>query len=79
MIEETSYQKLHKKDFIVKNQDLSRTKKGKRVYLNDFQTQHLMKELTNLLKSYVELPRMQVSKKQIIETFITEEALVFEN
>jgi CRISPR/Cas system-associated endonuclease Cas1 len=61
----------------VKTEDMSRKKKGKRVYLNDVQTRDLMKQLNKFFESYVEIPRIRVGKKQTIETLINEEALLF--
>lgn len=61
----------------MKAEYLSRNKKGKRVYLNDVQTRHLMKQLNKYFESKVEVPRMRVGKRQTIETLITEEALFF--
>jgi CRISPR-associated protein Cas1 len=66
-------QKLRSKDFIVKTEDLSRSKKGKRVYLNDIQTRDLMKQLDKFFESYIEVPRIRVGKRQTIETLINEE------
>ena len=70
-------QQLRSKDFVVKTEDLTRNKKGKRVYLNDAQTRDLMKQLNKFFESYVEVPRVRVGFKQTIETFINEEALLF--
>ena len=39
------YQNLKSKDFIVKTEDLTRKKKGKREYLNNKLTREMMKEL----------------------------------
>jgi hypothetical protein len=72
-------QQLKSKDFIVKTEDLSRNKKGKRVYLNDARTRDLMKQLDTFFESYVDVPRMRIGKKQTIETLINEEALLFAN
>ena len=69
-------QPLKAKDFIVKTEDLSRSKKGKRVYLNDAQTRDLMKQLNKFFGFHVEIPRIRVGKKQTIETLINEEALL---
>ncbi len=41
------------KDFIVKTDDLSWKKKGKRVYLNDVQTRELMRQLKKFFESKV--------------------------
>ncbi len=70
-------QDLNLKDFVVKTEDLSRNKKGKRVYLNDAQTRGLMKQLDKFFESHVEVPRIKVGKRQTIETLINEEALLF--
>jgi len=72
-------QQLKMKDFIVKVEDMSRNKKGKRVYLNDTQTRDLMKQLDKFFESFIEVPRIRVGKKQTIETFINEEAFLFAN
>jgi len=69
-------QDLRKKDYIVKTEDMTGKKKGKRVYLNDMQTRDLMKQLNNFFESYVEVLRMRVGKRQTIETLINEEALL---
>jgi CRISPR-associated protein Cas1 len=67
---------LSKKDFIVKTEDLTRNKKGKRVYLNDVQTRDLMRQLNKFFESYINIPRMRVGKKQTFETLVNEEALL---
>jgi hypothetical protein len=61
----------------VKTEDLSRNKKGKRVYLNDMQTRDLMKQIDKFFETMVEVPRMRVGKKQTIETLINEETFLF--
>ena len=61
----------------MKTEDLTRNKKGKRVYLNDVQTRDLMKQLNKFFESIVEIPRIKVGKKQTVETLISEEALLF--
>ena len=70
-------QQLNTKDFIVKTEDMSRNKRGKRVYLNDARTRDLMREIDKFFESIVEIPRIKVGKKQTIETLINEEALLF--
>ena len=67
---------LKPKDFIVKIENLSRKKKGKRQYLNNNKTRDLMKRLQVFLESHVEIPRIKVGKKQTIETLINEEAFL---
>ena len=47
------------------------------MYLNDVQTRDLMRQLDKFFESIVEIPGMQVGKKQTVETLINEEALVF--
>ena len=69
--------KLNSEDFIVKTENLSRKKKGKREYLNNQSTRDLMKKLNNLFESTVEIPRIKVGKRQTVETLINEEALLF--
>ena len=70
-------QNLGSKDFMVKTEDLNRNKKGKRVYLNDTQTQDLTKKLNKFFESNVEIPRIKVGNRQTLETLIGEEALLF--
>jgi len=70
-------QKLKSKDFIVKSEDLTRKKKGKRQYLNNKLTKQMIKGLNEYFESYVDVPRMKVGKKQTIEAFINEEAMLF--
>ena len=60
----------------MKTEDMTRNKKGKRIYLNDAQTRDLMKQLDKFFESYVDVSRMQVGKRQTIETLINEEALL---
>jgi hypothetical protein len=64
------------KDFVLKTEKLAKKKKGKREYLNNVQTRHLMKQLNRYFESSVEIPRIKVGKKQIIETLINEEVLL---
>jgi len=52
-------------------------RKGKREYLNDSQTQGLVKDLNLYFQSKVEIPRTRMGGKQEIETLISEEALLF--
>lgn len=67
---------LKSKDFIVKTEDLTRDKKGKRVYLNDIQTKELTKKLNEFLESFVEVLGIRVGNRQTIETLINEETLL---
>jgi len=67
---------LQKKDFIMKAEDFSKNRKGKREYLNDSLTRSLMKGLNEHFQRKVEIPRIRVGKKQEIETLINEEAML---
>ncbi|OGD45759.1 hypothetical protein A3K70_00620 [Candidatus Bathyarchaeota archaeon RBG_16_48_13] len=69
--------KLRKKDFMVKTENLSPGKKGKREYLNDSGTDDLMKELDKFFERRVEIPRIRVGQGQTLEILINEEALLF--
>jgi hypothetical protein len=68
---------LSARDFIVKTENQSRTKKGKREYLNDIKTRDMMDQLNDYFESMVEIPRIKVGERQTIETLINEEALLF--
>ena len=68
--------KLRKRDFIMKHEDFSTNRKGKREYLNDSLTHGLMKSLNEYFKTKVEIPRIRMGKTQEIETLINEEALL---
>jgi len=70
-------QDLSQRNFIVKTESVSRTRKGKREYLNDPQTRNLMELLNKFFESKVGIPRIRVGKKQTIETLINEECLLF--
>jgi len=69
-------QDLRKKDFTVKSESISRSRKGKREYLNDAETGHMMKELDEYFESEVEIPLIRHGGRQRIETLINEEALL---
>jgi hypothetical protein len=69
-------ERLEKKDFIMKNEDFSSRRKGKREYLNDSLTHGLVRSLTEYFQSEVALPRIRMGKSQEIETLINEEAFL---
>jgi CRISPR-associated protein Cas1 len=69
--------RLQKNDFIMKNEDFSSNRKGKREYLNDSLTHSLTKGLNEYFQSKVEIPRIRMGEKQELETLISEEALLF--
>jgi CRISPR-associated protein Cas1 len=68
---------LRKEDFIMKSENLSTNRKGKREYLNDSQTNSLARSLTQYFQHKVEVPRIRMGKTQEIETLMNEEALLF--
>jgi len=70
-------QNLRKSDLIVKTENASRKRKGKREYLNDIKTRYLMRNLNKYFEELVEVPRIRVGRRQTIETLINEEALLF--
>ncbi len=69
--------RLQKKDFIMKYEDFSTNRKGKREYLNDSLTHSLIRSLNEYFQSKVEIPRIRMGKEQEIETLINEETLLF--
>jgi CRISPR/Cas system-associated endonuclease Cas1 len=70
-------QELGKNDFIMKNEDFSTNRKGKREYLNDPLAHDLIKSLNKYFQTKVEIPRIRMGKEQEIETLINEEAALF--
>ena len=62
---------------MLKTENLARKKQGKREYLNEIQTQGLIRALNRLFETKVSVPRIRVGKSQSIETLITEEVLLF--
>jgi CRISPR/Cas system-associated endonuclease Cas1 len=67
---------LRKKDFIMKHEEYSKNKIGKREYLNDSATNDLTRKLYSYFESTVEIPRMKHDKRQTVETLINEEAFL---
>ena len=65
------------KDFVVKTEELSGSKKSKREYLNDKMQTEFFKNLEAYFTTKVDVPRIMVGEKQEIETLIGEEALLF--
>ena len=70
-------QSLHKKDFITKEEPISRNKIGRREYLNDAKTKEMMAQLSEYFEKTVEIPRIRHGNRQTIETLINEEVLLF--
>jgi len=67
---------LKPKHFVIKAENFSRRRKGKRQYLNEAMTNEFIKRLNAYFESKVEIPRMKVGKRQRIQTLISEEALL---
>jgi CRISPR-associated protein Cas1 len=68
---------LKEKDFVLKDETFSSSRKGKRHYLNGTKNGEFLKRLNLYFKSKVEIPRIKVGKRQERETLIAEEALLF--
>ena len=71
------YLKLSKRDFVLKNEDYSVNKKGKREYLKHQENEVFIKELDKHFTSFVNISRIKVGEKQEIETLMNEEAFLF--
>jgi len=67
---------LKPKHFVLKAEDFSSRRKGKRQYLNETMTNEFIKKLNAYFASIVEIPRIKVGKRQKLETLIDEEALL---
>lgn len=65
------------KDFILKEENFSSNKKGKRQYLNDAKTRDVINRINAYFQTKVDLPRIRMGERQEIETLISEEALLF--
>ena len=63
-------------DFITKDVQASRRRKGKREYLNDSKTRDMMRALQEYFETKIEVPLIRHGKRQRIETLINEEALL---
>jgi len=68
--------KLKPSHFVIKAENFSRKRKGKRQYLNKKMTNEFIKRLNVYFESKVEIPRITIGKRQEIETLINEEALL---
>lgn len=69
--------KLNRKDFIVKSEDFSTRRNGKREYLNDSETHDFVKAVNQYFQSKIRVLRVRMGGQQEIETLINEEALLF--
>jgi len=54
----------------------SRSRKGRREYLNDSKTKELMRQLNDYFDTIIEVPLIRHGKRQRIETLMNEEALL---
>jgi CRISPR-associated protein Cas1 len=63
------------KDFVFKKERRS-NRLGRRQFLNEKMEKAFTQKLDAMFKSFVEIPRMRVGKRQEVETLITEEALL---
>jgi len=64
-------------DFMLKTENCTSSKRGKRQYLNEAKTRNLINEMDKYLKTRVRIPRLTHGDKQRIETLISEEASLF--
>jgi len=69
-------QELKPNDFVRKEVQASRKRKGHREYLNDAKTKEMMRELNDYFDSKIEIPLIRYGKRQRIETLINEESLL---
>jgi CRISPR-associated protein Cas1 len=65
------------KDFVLKNEDYSTNRKGKREYLNKEKNRELVNGLNRHFETKVTIPRIKRGNRQEIETLIGEEAFLF--
>jgi len=69
-------QGLKKRDFVSKVEDVSRSRRGRREYLNDEKTREFMTFLDEFFDSKVDIPRLKHGDKQSISSLIKEEAVL---
>jgi len=69
-------QGLKPSDFSTKTVEASKSRKGKREYLNDAKTKDMIRELNDYFDTKIELPLIRYGKRQRIETLINEESLL---
>lgn len=68
---------LNPKDFVLKIEDFSSNRKGKREYLNELKTRGFMRGLDEYFLTEVKIPRYRMGMRQELETLIREEAMLF--
>jgi len=64
-------------DFVLKDEDCSANRKGKRQYLGEEKSRDLLNRLDEFFEKRVAVSRIRRGKHQKIETLIVEEALLF--
>ena len=67
-------QGLRKRDFISKTESVSKSRRGRREYLNDGKTREFMALLDDFFDSMVDVPRLKHGSRQSIGSLINEEA-----
>lgn len=65
------------KDFVLRDENCSANRKGKRQYLSEPKNKELFNRLDKYFEKRVAVPRIRRGKKQEIETLIDEEAFLF--
>ena len=70
-------QNVKERDFVTKTEVSNKRRRGKREYLNDFDTSDFMRELNGFFESIVEVKRLRNGERQTLETLINEEAQLF--
>jgi CRISPR-associated protein Cas1 len=70
-------QSVKAKDFVLKTEEHSKQKIGKREYLNEDKNRELVRSFDKYFETKVTVPRIKRGKRQEIETLINEEALLF--
>jgi hypothetical protein len=68
---------LNPRDFVLKSEDFSTKRKGKREYLNYVKTRDLARRLNQYFQSKVNVSGIRMGSQQEIETLITEEAFLY--
>jgi CRISPR/Cas system-associated endonuclease Cas1 len=68
---------LKKSDLVLKEEECSLNRKGKREYLKKQKNCDFIKKLNKHFASIVEVPRIRIGERQEIETLINEEAFLF--
>jgi hypothetical protein len=64
-------------DFVLKDDNCSANRKGKRQYLNEAKSRDLLNRLSKYFEKQVAISRMRRGEHQEIEALISEEALLF--